>query len=103
MHKGFGLLAKFKGLRGTALDLFGYTAERRMERQLITDYEALVDELLRSLSADKLELALQLARLPERIRGFGPVKEANVAAVRQQWAEMLARYRQPAAQQAVAA
>ena len=55
------------------------------------------------LSPERLELALQLARLPERIRGFGHVKEANVAAVRQQWAEMLGRYRQPAPQAAVAA
>ena len=65
-----------------------------MERQLIADYEALVAELIANLDADRLELALQLARLPERIRGFGPVKEANAAAVRRQWGEMLARWRQ---------
>ncbi len=98
MWKSLKLLAKFKGLRGGPLDVFGYHAERRIERQLIADYETLVDELLRELSADKLELAVQLARLPERIRGYGHVKLANLAAVRQQWTEMLARYRAPARQ-----
>ncbi len=97
MWKSLKVLAKFKGLRGGALDVFGYNEERRIERQLIADYEALVAELLRDLSADKLELALQLARLPERIRGYGHVKLGHVAAVRQQWAEMVARYRSPAA------
>jgi indolepyruvate ferredoxin oxidoreductase len=95
MWKGLRVVAKLKGLRGGALDVFGYTAERRMERQLITDYEKLVDELLANLSADKLELALQLARLPERIRGYGHVKHGNVEAVRKQWGEMLARFRAP--------
>ena len=95
MWRGFAVLAKFKGLRGTALDVFGYTAERRMERGLISDYEALVAELLQGLSPERLELAVQLARLPERIRGYGHVKHANVTAVRQQWTDMLARYRAP--------
>jgi indolepyruvate ferredoxin oxidoreductase len=94
MWKGFQLLARFKGLRGTPFDVFGYTHERRMERQLVVDYEALIERLLQDLDADKLDLAVQLARLPERIRGYGPVKEANVKAVKQQWGEMLARYGQ---------
>ncbi|RVT88772.1 indolepyruvate ferredoxin oxidoreductase family protein [Inhella crocodyli] len=98
MWKAFGVLARFKGLRGTALDVFGHTAERRMERQLLADYEALVRELVAGLTPEKLELALQLARLPERIRGYGHVKHANVTAVRQQWADMLARYRAAAPQ-----
>jgi indolepyruvate ferredoxin oxidoreductase len=80
--KAFKLLAKLKGLRGGALDIFGKTDERRMERRLIGDYESLVNELLTGLSADKLELAVQLARLPEQIRGYGHVKHANVAVVR---------------------
>ncbi|WP_310389125.1 indolepyruvate ferredoxin oxidoreductase family protein, partial [Roseateles sp.] len=80
--KAFKLLAKFKGLRGGALDIFGKTDERRMERRLIGDYERLVDELLAGLTADKLDLAVQLARLPEQIRGYGHVKHANVALVR---------------------
>ncbi|MCV2369735.1 indolepyruvate ferredoxin oxidoreductase family protein [Roseateles oligotrophus] len=80
--KAFKLLAKLKGLRGGALDIFGKTDERRMERRLIADYEQLVNELLTGLSADKLELAVQLARLPEQIRGYGHVKHANVVTVR---------------------
>jgi indolepyruvate ferredoxin oxidoreductase len=95
MWKSLRVLAKFKGLRGGPLDVFGYNEERRIERQLIADYEALVNGLLQDLSADKLELALQLARLPERIRGYGHVKLGNIATVRKQWGEMLARYRAP--------
>ncbi|MEJ5999233.1 indolepyruvate ferredoxin oxidoreductase family protein [Paucibacter soli] len=90
--KAFQALAKLKGLRGGALDLFGKTEERRMERQLIADYEALVDELLKQLSADKLDLAVKLARLPETIRGYGHVKLANVATVRAQWKDLLDRF-----------
>ena len=87
------VLAPLRRLRGTPLDLFGHTAERRLERQLVRDYEALVDEVLRGLSADKLELAVKLARLPEGIRGYGHVKVANVASVKAQWADWLQRYR----------
>jgi indolepyruvate ferredoxin oxidoreductase len=85
-------LAKLKGLRGTVLDIFGKTAERRMERQLIVDYEQLVDEILASLRADNLATAVELARLPEKIRGYGHVKQANVAAVRKQWQILLDRF-----------
>ncbi|MBH9551399.1 indolepyruvate ferredoxin oxidoreductase family protein [Inhella gelatinilytica] len=100
MWKALRGLARFKGLRGSALDLFGYTAERRMERQLVADYETLVQELILGLRPDTLDTAVQLARLPERIRGYGHVKHANVEAVRQQGRELLARYRAPAAAQA---
>ncbi len=85
-------LAKFKGLRGGALDLFGKTEERRIERQLVRDYEALVDELLAHLSPDKLDVAVKLARLPEGIRGYGHVKLANVVTVRAQWKDLLDRF-----------
>ncbi|SIQ30900.1 indolepyruvate ferredoxin oxidoreductase [Rhizobium sp. RU35A] len=70
----FGLLARMKRLRGTPFDIFGYTAERRMERQMIADYAALVDELCRDLSAERLAAAVELAGLPDMVRGFGPVK-----------------------------
>lgn len=90
--KALKTLAKFKGLRGGALDLFGKTEERRIERQLIRDYEALVDELLAGLSAEKLDLAIKLARLPEGIRGYGHVKLANVVTVRAQWKDLLDRF-----------
>ncbi len=90
--KALKTLAKFKGLRGGALDLFGKTEERRIERQLIRDYEALVEELLAGLSAEKLDLAIKLARLPEGIRGYGHVKLANVVTVRAQWKDLLDRF-----------
>ena len=79
MMRAFGVLAKLKGLRGTALDLFGKTEERRMERQLIADYEADVALILQHLQRDSLSTALALAKLPEHIRGFGHVKAASVA------------------------
>jgi indolepyruvate ferredoxin oxidoreductase len=86
------VLARFKGLRGSALDVFGKTEERRMERQLVRDYEALVDELLAHLSAERLDTAVRLARLPEGIRGYGHVKLANVVTVRAQWKDLLDRF-----------
>ena len=90
--KALKTLAKVKGLRGGVLDIFGKTEERRIERQLVRDYEALVDELLTHLSADKLDIAIKLARLPEGIRGYGHVKLANVVTVRAQWKDLLDRF-----------
>ena len=80
MMRVFGLLARCKGLRGTALDIFGHTAERRLERQLIVDYEADIALILEYLDRASLATAVQLAGLPERIRGFGHVKARAVAA-----------------------
>ena len=93
MMTAFSILAKLKGLRGTPLDIFGRTAERRTERQLIAEYEALVDELLAKLDRDNHAVALQLAALPEEIRGFGHVKESNLQTARARWAELIARFR----------
>jgi indolepyruvate ferredoxin oxidoreductase len=78
LDAAFPLLAKLKGLRGGPLDLFGHSAERRMERGLITDYEAGVERLLAGLSAERLALAVQIAAIPQQIRGFGHVKDASV-------------------------
>ena len=75
MLRAFGLLAGLKRLRGTRLDPFGCTADRRQERRLIGDYEALIEEVLHGLRADNHATAVELASLPDRIRGFGPVKE----------------------------
>jgi indolepyruvate ferredoxin oxidoreductase len=91
MLKAFGLLAKFKFLRGTPLDLFGYSAERRFELQLIDDYEQDLDYLLKELKADNYRTALALAELPEQIRGYGHVKEAAVAKAREQASQLKAR------------
>src|SRR6185295_19011981 len=69
--RAFGLLANFRSLRGTKLDPFGYTAERREERKLIADYESLIADLISQLSPANHAAALTLAALPETIRGFG--------------------------------
>jgi indolepyruvate ferredoxin oxidoreductase len=84
------VLTKFKGLRGTLLDPFGHTQERKLERQLADDYEAMLrDEILPMLEADKHALAQQIARVPERIRGYGHVKLGNLATGRAQWRVLL--------------
>ena len=93
----FKLLAKMKGLRGTAFDLFGRTAERRMERQLIADYAQVVEELLAGLEAGNADLAAEIASVPEHIRGYGHVKEAHLAKAKAREAELLARWRNPQA------
>jgi indolepyruvate ferredoxin oxidoreductase len=93
MMTAFSLLAKLKGLRGTPLDPFGRSEERRTERALIGEYETLVDELLSRLDRENHAVAVQLAALPEDIRGYGYVKEKNLKAVRRQWSELLARFR----------
>jgi indolepyruvate ferredoxin oxidoreductase len=75
MLRAMRVLAAFRGLRGTAFDPFGYTAERKTERADITAFEANVDRLLAGLTPDNRGLALAIARLPMEVRGFGPVKE----------------------------
>ncbi len=95
MMKAFGILAKFKGLRGSALDIFGKTEERRMERQLITDYETLLEEILKSLTDKNYDTAVQLASVPNDIRGFGHVKEGNVKAARVRQAQLMEQFNNP--------
>jgi indolepyruvate ferredoxin oxidoreductase len=95
MMTAFRILQRLKFLRGTRFDLFGRTAERRMERQLIADYEALIEEIIGKLSPSNHAIAVQLASLPDDIRGFGHVKDANVAKVRTRWAALLATFRNP--------
>ncbi len=74
----FPVLARLKGLRGTALDLFGYSEERAMERGLITAFEGDLDRIAQKLTAARLPTALKLAQVPQSIRGYGHVKEASV-------------------------
>jgi len=93
----FGVLARFKGLRSTPLDVFGYTAERRMERRLIEDYRTTVEGLLDGLSPENHDLAVQIASVPEHIRGYGHVKDRHLAEAKAMEAELLARWRAPAA------
>ncbi|MES2943198.1 MAG: indolepyruvate ferredoxin oxidoreductase family protein [Pseudomonadota bacterium] len=95
MLTGFRLLAKLKGLRGTAFDIFGRTAERQMERSLITEYRASIETLLKTLNADNHGAAVEVARVPELIKGYGHVKERNVKAARLQNAALLQAFGQP--------
>jgi indolepyruvate ferredoxin oxidoreductase len=93
MMSAMRVLAKLKFLRGTALDPFGRTEERKMERALIGEYEALVRELIGGLTEQKLSLAVELANLPDSMRGYGHVKENNVKAAKIKWNALLARWR----------
>lgn len=97
MFKAFGLLAKLKFLRGGPLDIFGRTDERRGERQLIADYEATIELLLKDLSAERVALAVEIASIPEHIRGFGHVKERHLHAAKAREAALLAQWRNPKA------
>jgi indolepyruvate ferredoxin oxidoreductase len=78
----FPVLARMKGLRGGPLDLFGHTAERRMERRLIADYEAGLAKLIAGLTPERLPTALQIAAIPQKIRGYGHIKDASVGPAR---------------------
>ncbi len=89
------LLAKMKGLRGTAFDIFGYSDERRAERGWIEDYERMVGEVVEGLNHDNHALAVQVASLPEGIRGYGHVKERHLAEVSIQRDSLMMAWRQP--------
>jgi indolepyruvate ferredoxin oxidoreductase len=91
--KVFKLLQHLKAVRGTALDVFGYTVERRMERALIAEYEDTVERLLAGLTPQNHALASQIASIPEEMRGFGYIKKRNVDAARKKRDELLARFR----------
>ena len=95
MLSAFRILAGLKGLRGTALDPFGYTAERKMERALIAEYETQLAEILRALTPANHAAAVRLAALPMQMRGFGHVKEANVAKARSCAVDLIAAFRDP--------
>ncbi|MCH8264314.1 MAG: indolepyruvate ferredoxin oxidoreductase family protein, partial [Proteobacteria bacterium] len=74
----FPLLAKLKFLRGTAFDVFGYSRERRLERQLIIDYKSAIEQIATTLDEHCFDTALKIAQLPERVRGYGHVKEKSI-------------------------
>jgi len=92
MGAAFRILARLRGLRGTWLDVFGYTAERRMERRLIGEYEATIETLLAGLSPGNFVLAVEIAALPQKMRGFGHVKRRNVESAKRREAELLIAY-----------
>jgi indolepyruvate ferredoxin oxidoreductase len=91
IRPAFGLLAKMKGLRGTAFDIFGHTEERKMERRWIADYRAGIEKALAGLSAETLPAAVELARVPEDIRGYGHVKERHEKVARAKWDALIAK------------
>ena len=92
MMKAFGVLARFKGLRGTMFDPFGYTAERREERRLPEEYRALVDSLLLHLTPANHSKAVEIAALAKEVRGYGHIKVRNLAKARARQAELMARF-----------
>ena len=93
--RAFRLLAKLKGLRGTVLDPFGRTAERREERALVGEYRATIEELIQGLDPANHALAVEIAQIPEHIRGYGHVKEAHRAKARARWNQLMAQWRKP--------
>ncbi len=96
MMRAFRLLAKFKNLRGTRLDIFGYTEERKSERQAITDFEITLDLITRTLTPANHATAIELASLPLSVRGFGHVKEKNAVAAATQATELMSALNAPA-------
>ena len=95
-------LAGLKRLRGTIFDVFGYTAERKAERRLIAEYEAIVDEILGGLSADNHGLAVSIAAIPDEIRGFGHVKDKAIVEAKAREAVLLTAWRSPTARTSAA-
>jgi len=98
----FRLLAKLRRLRGSAFDVFGYTAERKHERALIEDYFATVEELLAKLDRGNIALAVEIAALPEQVRGYGHVKDQHMAQLQPKREALLARWRDPEESRAAA-
>ena len=86
----FKMLAKLKGLRGTPFDIFGYSADRKLERDLIAGYEKDVATVLGLLSPANIDVAIELLSLPDRIRGYGPVKEKAVQDAKARYAQLAA-------------
>ncbi len=103
LERPLRMMAKLKGLRGTPLDLFGYTAERKMERALIKQFEADMRDVLPKLDENTRDAIVALAALPLQIRGFGPVKEANEAQAAKRREELLSVIRSGGAPLAKAA
>ena len=99
----FKALRSLRFLRGSALDPFGYMEERRTERALIREYEDTVARLLARLDSQNQALALEIAAIPDEIRGFGHIKARNLAPARKKWQELLARYEAGQAAQRAAA
>jgi len=94
MLTGFRLLARLKRLRGTPFDIFGRIEERQVERALIGEYRASLEEVLAGLTAQNHATALEIARIPELIKGYGHVKARHLAIARPQWVALMHDFRQ---------
>jgi len=90
MMTGFRWLARMRFLRGTPFDVFGYSADRKLERELIADYEKDVAAVLSQLSSANADIAVELLSLPDRIRGYGPVKEKAASDAKTRHAQLVA-------------
>ena len=93
--KAFGVLAKLRKYRGTALDIFGKSAERKLERSLIGEYEAVIAEILAKLTPQNHAAAVDLASVPEHIRGYGHVRLAHIKVAKTREGVLLAAFRSP--------
>ena len=92
VRQAFQWLARLKGVRGSALDVFGRTAERHTERALIAEYRACIERLLAQLTVENLSLAVEIASIPEGIRGYGHVKDRHLLAARTKWQALLEQW-----------
>ena len=95
MQTVFRLLAPLKILRGTAFDPFGRTDERKMERALIDDYRASIQAVMAGLTAENHATGVEIARIPELIKGYGHVKARHLAVARPQWAALMTAFKSP--------
>jgi indolepyruvate ferredoxin oxidoreductase len=93
MLTAFRVLSKFRFLRGTPLDIFGYSEERKTERQLVRDYEAMLGETIAGLTPDNHRTAVALASVPEKIRGYGHVKARHLVAAKAEEAVLREQFR----------
>ena len=93
MMSVFKVLARFKFLRGTPFDIFGHSVERRTERKLVADYETMLDEVMAKLTPDNHVIAVGLAAIPEKVRGFGPVKARHLVVARADVAALMEQFR----------
>jgi indolepyruvate ferredoxin oxidoreductase len=96
MLRGFKVLAKLRFLRGTFLDVFGYTEERRSERALVGEYLESIEEVMLGFSSERQALALEIARIPDKIKGYGHVKARHLKVARLQWDGLMLAWRTPA-------